>query len=114
MSAINNVYEGLVQYEPGTVKVVGRLAHSWEVSDDGREYVFRLVDGVKVSRRHRDECVRRRCFLRPKEGRKLALSYFLSNVERLEPVDRLTLKIVLRRAQTLFHRQPREVLGVQR
>lgn len=102
MSAINNVYEGLVQYEPGTVKVVGRLAHSWEVSDDGREYVFRLVDGVKFhdgTEMSASDVVA--SFDRRKDG-KLALSYFLSNVEKLQPVDRLTLKIVLRRAQASF------------
>ena len=47
MSAINNVYEGLVEYEPGSTKVVGLLARIWEISDDGLTYTFHLVDGVK-------------------------------------------------------------------
>src|SRR5262245_304735 len=47
MSAIDNVYEGLVEYEPGSTKIVGLLAKSWEISDDGLTYTFHLVDGVK-------------------------------------------------------------------
>ncbi|TIU03018.1 MAG: ABC transporter substrate-binding protein, partial [Mesorhizobium sp.] len=47
ISAINNVYEGLVDYEPGSTRIVGLLARSWEISDDGLTYTFHLVDGVK-------------------------------------------------------------------
>jgi peptide/nickel transport system substrate-binding protein len=47
VSAINNVYEGLVEYAPGTTEIVGLLAQSWDVSADGLTYAFHLVDGVK-------------------------------------------------------------------
>src|SRR5262245_55210040 len=47
ISAINNVYEGLVEYEPGSTRIVGLLARTWESSDDGLTYLFHLVDGVK-------------------------------------------------------------------
>ena len=47
MSAINNVYEGLVEYQPGSTRIVGRLARSWDISDDGLTYTFHLVQGVK-------------------------------------------------------------------
>ena len=47
ISAINNVYEGLVEYAPGSTKIVGLLAKSWDISDDGLTYTFHLVEGVK-------------------------------------------------------------------
>lgn len=102
MSAINNVYEGLVQYEPGTVKIVGRLARRWEISGDGREYVFHLVPGVKFhdgSDMTADDVVT--SLTRRRDGR-LALSYFLANVERMEAVDGLTVRLVLRHPQPSF------------
>lgn len=38
-------FNGLVQYDPvNTSEVIGDLARSWEVSEDGKEYVFRLHD----------------------------------------------------------------------
>ncbi|MDD2522566.1 MAG: ABC transporter substrate-binding protein [Anaerolineaceae bacterium] len=45
---IQNVYETLVYYDGiATDKFVGQLAESWEVSDDGTVWTFKLVDGVK-------------------------------------------------------------------
>jgi len=40
-------YDALVQYEPGTAKIVPWLAKEWEISDDGRTYTFKLREGVK-------------------------------------------------------------------
>ncbi|MGR3363405.1 MAG: ABC transporter substrate-binding protein [Maritimibacter harenae] len=41
-----NMYEGLVQYKSGTLEVEPSLAESWEVSEDGTEYTFKLREGV--------------------------------------------------------------------
>ncbi|WJH37977.1 ABC transporter substrate-binding protein (plasmid) [Aliirhizobium terrae] len=102
MSAINNVYEGLVEYAPGTVTIIGRLAKEWRISDDGKEYEFDLVKGVKfhdgTEMTARDVSA---SFLRRRDSG-LALSYFFANVEKIEAIDDLTLKIVLKHAQPSF------------
>ncbi len=41
-----NLYEGLLQYSPGTLEVAPALATEWSVSEDGTEYTFTLRDGV--------------------------------------------------------------------
>ncbi len=41
-----NLYEGLTRYKPGTLEVAPGLAESWEVSEDGTEYTFKLREGV--------------------------------------------------------------------
>lgn len=42
-----NVYEGLVEYKPGSVEIQPLLAESWETSDDGLTFTFTLRSGVK-------------------------------------------------------------------
>lgn len=42
-----NVFNGLVEFERGTTKVVPGLAEKWEISEDGKEYTFYLRKGVK-------------------------------------------------------------------
>jgi len=45
---IQNVYETLVYYDGiATDKFVGQLAESWEVSEDGTVWTFKLREGVK-------------------------------------------------------------------
>ena len=45
--ANTQVYSRLVEFERGGTKVVPGLAESWEISDDGKTYLFRLRKGVK-------------------------------------------------------------------
>jgi ABC-type transport system substrate-binding protein len=44
----NNIYNGLLSLTPPPeLKIVPELAHSWEVLDNGKTYVFHLVEGVQ-------------------------------------------------------------------
>lgn len=45
----DQLYQGLVEYAPGTSNLIPRLAKSWEVSADGLKWTFRLQEGVTFS-----------------------------------------------------------------
>ncbi|MDX3978115.1 ABC transporter substrate-binding protein [Shinella sp.] len=42
-----NIYDGLVRFKDGTLEVEPALAESWDISDDGKTYTFKLRQGVK-------------------------------------------------------------------
>jgi peptide/nickel transport system substrate-binding protein len=42
----DNITEGLTRFVPGTVEIEPALAESWEVSEDGLQYVFSIRPGV--------------------------------------------------------------------
>lgn len=44
---VRNVYEGLLEYAPGTLQLRPLLATKWAQSDDGLTYTFTLRDDVK-------------------------------------------------------------------
>ena len=42
----DNITEGLTRFTPGTVEIEPALAESWEVSEDGLQYIFTIRPGV--------------------------------------------------------------------
>ncbi len=44
-----NVYQGLLKYPAGKTNIIPGLAESYEISDDGKEYTFKLREGLKFS-----------------------------------------------------------------
>ncbi|MEW5722027.1 MAG: ABC transporter substrate-binding protein [Thermodesulfobacteriota bacterium] len=46
-SIIKSIFSGLMDYEPGTTNLVPDLAESFEISPDGKTYVFKLRKDVK-------------------------------------------------------------------
>src|SRR2546430_597942 len=47
-SIIKSIFDGLMDYEPGTTKLVPHLAESFTVSGDGKSYTFMLRRGGKI------------------------------------------------------------------
>ena len=45
-SMIKSLFDGLIDYEPGTTNIVADLAESFEISSDGLTYTFHLRKGV--------------------------------------------------------------------
>lgn len=46
IDVIRELFEGLLRYDPKTLEPLPGAAESWEVSEDGRRYVFTLREGL--------------------------------------------------------------------
>lgn len=98
-----NVYEGLTRYKPGTLEVEPALAESWEISEDGKTYTFKLREGVTFhdGTSFNAEAVKFNFDRMLDENHPFhdtgpfPLSFFFSAVETTEIVDDLTVKFTL-------------------
>jgi len=104
---MDNIFEGLVEYESGSTEIQPCLATSWETSKDGKEITFHLRKGVKFHdgidfnadavvfslRRQYDKG-----YLPWHDyGEWAYWGYMFSDVEKVVKIDDYTVKIVLTR-----------------
>lgn len=97
-----NVYEGLLAYGPGTLRLVPALATSWSASPDLTVYTFRIRPGVRF---HDGTLLDAEAVkLSIDRVKKLGLgpSIYVSRVKEVVVVDPMTVRIVLNQASSTF------------
>lgn len=98
-----NVYDGLTRYKDGTLEVEPSLAESWEISEDGTVYTFKLRSGVKFhdGSDFNAEAVKFNFDRMLKEDHPyhdtgpFPLAFFFSAVEEVNVIDDLTVEFKL-------------------
>lgn len=110
-AVILKIHDGLVQFEPMTLDVVPAVAESWEISDDGLQYLFHLRRDVRFhnGRRLTAQDVRfsfertlnpatrsgRTFVLDPIRGAKDYMDRNADSVEGIEVIDDFTVRLTL-------------------
>jgi peptide/nickel transport system substrate-binding protein len=111
VEVVDQVFDRLLRYDTASNQIVGALATSWEVTENGRVWTFQLRqdvefhDGTRLDadavvfslERQRDP---RHPYYRPEQ-----FSYWENvyrNVERVEKVDDFTVKITIERSYAPF------------
>lgn len=111
VTVMNNIFEGLVRYKPGTTEIEPWLATSWDVSSDGLSWTFHLRQGVKFhdgTPFNADAVVfsyeRQRDPEHPfhKYGKWEYWGWCFSEIAKTEKVDDYTVKITLSRPFSPF------------
>ncbi len=95
----SNVLGGLTHINPDLV-AEGDLAVDWEPSDDGLEWTFRLREGVTFHNGDpfsADDVIF--TFNRSKDPEQSIHSRVLANIEAIEKIDDLTIKLILSKPQ---------------
>ncbi len=96
---LSALYDGLVQFKGGTGKVIPCLAESWEISEDGKEIVFHLREGVQFHKGYGEFTA---------EDVKFSFERIIKNempeatmwsmLDHVEVIDRYTAKLVMKDA----------------
>ncbi|MEB2835947.1 MAG: ABC transporter substrate-binding protein [Desulfurococcales archaeon] len=100
---LSNVMSGLVKYDPDTGKIVGDLATSWEVKDNGKVWIFhlrhdaRFADGTPCTAQNVVWSIER--VMRIKGDPSWLVTQFVQNVTAL---DKYTVKFVLKTPASYF------------
>ncbi|MCY6369776.1 ABC transporter substrate-binding protein [Clostridium ganghwense] len=104
---IANVYEGLLKYKSNSTELEPCLATEWKISPDGKEYTFKLRQGVKFhdGTDFNAEAVKFSIDrqLPPKRTEDMPYASFtFGPVDKVEVVDPYTVKILLKEPYTPF------------
>jgi len=91
-----NVYETLLRYYPEEDRFEGVLAKSYEVSEDGLVWTFHLREGVKFHTGNVMDAYAVKASIERTIARGMGASYIWEPVERIEVVDPLTVRFILR------------------
>lgn len=102
LDALRAVYEGLVQYAPGTTELAPWLAKSWTVSPDQLTYSFELEDNVTFHDGSPLTANEVKASFERRQQPSLMLSYFLANVKAMEAPDADTFVVTLNEPQPSF------------
>ncbi|MEV4111153.1 ABC transporter substrate-binding protein [Nonomuraea sp. NPDC049695] len=99
--AMQNIYEGLTRYNSQSRKAEPRLATEWSSADGGKEWTFKLRQGVKFhSGATLDAEAAKKAIERTIE-KKGGASYIWGAVKKIDAVDPSTLKFTLKYATPL-------------
>lgn len=104
---IVNIYEGLTKYADDSTEVLPSLAESWQLSDDGLTYTFKLRQGVKFhdGTDFNAEAVKFNIDrqLPPKVDDNMPYAGFtFGTVKEVKVIDDYTVEIVLTQKNTAF------------
>ncbi|MEQ4717805.1 ABC transporter substrate-binding protein [Nonomuraea sp. B19D2] len=99
--AMQNIYEGLTRYNSQSRKAEPRLATEWSSADGGKEWTFKLRQGVKFhSGATLDAEAAKKAIERTME-KKGGAAYIWDSVKKIDAVDPATLKFTLKYATPL-------------
>ncbi|MBO9534125.1 MAG: ABC transporter substrate-binding protein [Solirubrobacteraceae bacterium] len=90
-----SVYEGLVKYKADSTEIEGALAESWEVSEDGQTYTFKLHDGVKFHDGTAMTSKSVKASIERRQAVKGGSGYMVADVDKITTPDDLTVVIHL-------------------
>lgn len=101
---LENVYDGLVRFKPGTMEIESSLAERWELSADGTVYTFQLRQGVRFhdGTPFNAEAVAYNFARLLDPGHPehntgpFPLAFFFSTIDEVEVVDELTVRFHLK------------------
>ncbi|TMR10895.1 ABC transporter substrate-binding protein [Nonomuraea turkmeniaca] len=99
--ALSNIYEGLTRYNSETRKAEPRLATEWTTANDGKEWTFKLRQGVKFHSGAELTAEAAKKAIERTIEKKGGAAYIWDAVDEIEAVDASTLKFTLTYATPL-------------
>ncbi|VBB06908.1 Hypothetical protein LUCI_2148 [Lucifera butyrica] len=104
---MNQIYEGLVRYKPGSTEIEPLLATEWSVSPDGKEWTFKLrknvkfQDGTPFNAQAVKFSIDRQLPPQRKDDMPYA-AFVYDGVKKVEVVDDYTVKIIMEKPNAAF------------